>query len=55
MANGLENINENKLINFRRNYLEVEMLSNNLPIVTDKFNLNFRYIGLISKLSQRLK
>ena len=49
MANGLENINENKLINFRQNYLErLKLLSNNLPIITDKFNLNFRYIGLIS-------
>ena len=50
MANGLENINENKLINFRYNYLEkLKSLSNNMSIVTDKFNLNFRYIGLISK------
>ena len=49
MANGLEHINENKLFKFRRNYLEkLKLISNNLPIVTDKFNLNFRYIGLIS-------
>ena len=50
MANGLENINEDKLINFRYNYLmKLKSLSNNMSIVTDKFNLNFRYIGLISK------
>ena len=48
LAIGIENINNNSLMQFRENYLQkLAKLSDGKLIVTDKMPLNFRYIGLI--------
>ena len=49
IARGLSEVNINTLLEFRENYLaKLENISNDSPIVTDKMQHNFCYLGLLT-------